>query len=50
MDKYRPLLKKLGEEASRAAKKGEENLVILSKMARLQIEARVIRRWVYIGD
>ena len=38
IDKYRPMLKKFGDEVGVAAKKGEENVVKMSKMLKIQID------------
>lgn len=38
LDKYRPALKKLGEEVGEAAKKGEENVAKMSKVVRMQLD------------
>lgn len=36
--KYRPLMKKLRREFGEVAKKGEENIVMLSKLFRIQLD------------
>ena len=38
MDKYRPMLKKFGNEVGEAAKKGEESVVTMSKVLRMQLD------------
>lgn len=38
LEKYRPMLKKFGDEVSVAAKKGEENVVKMSKMLKIQLD------------
>lgn len=38
VEKYRPVLKKFGKEVSQAAKKGEESVVAMSKMLKIQID------------
>jgi hypothetical protein len=37
-DKYRPALKKFGEEMGEAAKKGEENVAKMSKVVKMQLD------------
>ena len=38
IEKYRPMLKKFGDEVGVAAKKGEENVVKMSKMLKIQLD------------
>ena len=38
VEKYSPVLKKLSEDAGKAAKKGEENLLKMSKVLKLQVD------------
>jgi len=38
MDKYGPVLKKIGDELGEAAKKGEEGVVKMSKIVKIQID------------
>ena len=37
-DKYRPALKKFGEDMGEAAKKGEENVAKMSKVVKMQLD------------
>ncbi len=38
MDKYKPMLKKFGDEMGQAARKGEANVVKMSKVLKLQLD------------
>ena len=38
MDKYRPMLKKFGDEMGEAARKGEANVTKMSKVLKLQLD------------
>ena len=38
VEKYRPVLKKFGDEVSQVAKKGEESVVAMSKMLKIQLD------------
>jgi len=38
LDKYGPVMKKFGNELGEAAKKGEESLVMMSKMLKIQMD------------
>ena len=38
LEKYQPMLKKFGDEVGEAAKKGEEGLVKMSKLLKLQLD------------
>ncbi len=38
MDKYKPMLKKFGDEMGEAARKGEANVVKMSKVLKLQLD------------
>jgi len=38
MEKYKPVLKKFGEDVGKAAKKGEENVVVMSKLMKIQLD------------
>jgi hypothetical protein len=37
-DKYRPMLKKFGDDMGEAARKGEENVSKMSKMVKIQLD------------
>ncbi len=38
IEKYKPMLKKFGSEVGVAAKKGEENVVMMSKLLKIQLD------------